>query len=78
MTADPGTDFSKMSLDEVALYGRQARRKADTARQEQLAEAGRSCAHLNANGWTWEQIGEFMGVNLTTAYRWAEPFLPKA
>lgn len=77
MTADPETDFSKMSLDEVALHGLRARRRADSLRQEELAEAGRACAYLNANGWQWARIGKFMGVNLSTAYRWARPYLPR-
>lgn len=76
MTADPETDFSTMSLEEVAHYGLRARRRADLLRKEELAEAGRACAHLSANGWKWKDIGEFMGVNLSTAYRWAEPYLP--
>jgi hypothetical protein len=77
VTADPEMDFEHMSLEEVALLGRRARKKADTARKEQLAIAGRSCAHLHAHGWTWEQIGKFMEVNLSTAYRWARPYLPR-
>lgn len=43
---------------------------------EGLATRGRVCAQLHANGLTWEEIGKEMGVNLSTAYRWARPYLP--
>lgn len=77
VTANPETDFSKMSLDEVALFGLRARHLADSAREQHLRQAGQACAYLHANGWKWKRIGQSMGVNLATAYRWAKPYLPQ-
>lgn len=65
-----------MSNAEVIAVARQARREVDTARARPLARLGKACAHLHSQGFTWEQIGAEMGVNLTTAYRWARPYLP--
>lgn len=66
-----------MSLDEVAAYGLQARRRADTEREFWMGEARRACIYLNENKWTWARIGKFMGVNLASVYRWAHPDRPQ-
>jgi len=72
---DPTTDFSVMTDAQVIAFAKQARRDAETAREAHLAQAGRACAYLHSRGWTWERIGAEIGVNLTTAYRWARPYL---
>jgi hypothetical protein len=70
VTAEQETDFSQMTDAQVLAV-------AQSAKEEGLARRGRACADLNARGWTWEQIGAAMGVNLSTAYRWARPYLPR-
>lgn len=65
-----------MTEDEVITAARSARQQADLARDRYLAEVGRACANLHTRGWTWSRIGQEMGVNLTTAFRWARPYLP--
>lgn len=36
---------------------------------------GEVVARLNRRGWTFERIGEHLGVHESTAYRWAQPYL---
>jgi len=57
-----------MSLEEIR--GRAARFRASRG------EIGQLCAELHERfGWTWDQIGTEVGAHLTTARRWAEPYL---
>lgn len=65
-----------MSDVEVIAVAKRARREAKQAQDRHLGQLGRACADLHRRGWTWEKIGEVMEVNLTTAYRWARPYLP--
>lgn len=65
-----------MSEDEVVAVAKRARRDAEVARDPHLTKLGLACAHLHALGWSWSRIGREMGVNLSTAYRWAQPYLP--
>lgn len=65
-----------MTETEVVAVAMRARSAARQAQAPHLARLGRACAHLHTLGWTWEKIGKAMGVNLTTAYRWARPYLP--
>lgn len=69
------TDFWDMTEDEVVRAAIAARAKSSQARDSYVAELGRACANLHARGWTWEQVGKEMGVSLTTAYRWARPYV---
>lgn len=68
MTADEEMDFSQMTNAQLFAV-------AKAAPAEGLAKRGRACASLHDNGLTWEEIGREMGVNLSTAYRWAKPYL---
>lgn len=70
-------DLSQMSEAQVLDGARQARKDLRSARAPHLARLGRHCARLHELGWTWEKIGQEMGVNLSTAYRWARPYLPE-
>ena len=64
-----------MSDAEVLSLAKRAREEAEKVRDQHLRQLGLACADLNRRGWTWEQIGREMSVNLTTAYRWAQPYL---
>lgn len=64
-----------MSETQAIAAAKQAQRDIANARAPYLARLGRACARLHELGWTWERIGEEMGVNLTTAYRWARPYI---
>lgn len=78
MTADPEeVDLSQMSEAQLLADAKQAHSELSNARTRPLARLGRRCARLHELGWTWEKIGAEMGVNLTTAYRWARPYLPQ-
>ena len=64
------TDLSGVTdqqLVEAALEARQARRVAE----------GAAAAELSRRGWTWERIGEAMGVDPSTTHRWAAPYREK-
>lgn len=75
MAAEPETDFSTMSDVEALAVAKRARRDAAAAPEPHLARLGKACARLHDLGWTWDRIGREMGVNLSTAYRWARPYL---
>lgn len=64
-----------MTETQAVALAKQAHKEVETARSVPLAQLGRACARLHQLGWTWERIGAAMGVNLTTAYRWARPYL---
>ena len=44
---------------------------ARTAHESRRVAEGKAASELHARGWTWEKIGEAIGVDLSTAYRWA-------
>jgi len=68
VTAEQEMDFSQMTDAQVVTV-------AKSALAEGQERRGRACADLHARGWKWEKIGQEMGVNLSTAYRWAKPYL---
>jgi hypothetical protein len=74
--ADQPEDFDTMSAEAVADVAMQSRRASQTAAEPHLARLGRACASLHdTHGWSWPQIGRWMDVNASTAWRWASPYL---
>lgn len=65
-----------MGEAQALQVAKEARLAAETSRAMHLARLGQACARLHRLGWTWERMGQEMGVNLSTVYRWAQPYLP--
>lgn len=65
-----------MTETETLTAAKQARDARKTGGNPHRERLGQACARLHELGWTWHQIGQAMGVNLSTAWRWAKPYLP--
>jgi hypothetical protein len=61
----PLDDLTDEQLVQAVREVRQARKDAE----------GRAAAELHRRGWTWERIGNALGVVQSTAHRWAQEYL---
>lgn len=59
-------DPSSLSDEQLVEAVRQARTARKTAERAAAAE-------LSRRSWSWARIGEAMGVDPSTAYRWVHP-----
>lgn len=60
-------DLDELDTDSLVVLGRTA--------SEGKPLAGRIAAKLNERGWSFARIGETYGVDASTAFRWAQPYL---
>lgn len=63
-TGDDMSDFSDEQLIATARVSREFPRLPES----------RVAFILHTRGWTWEKIGDAIGVDLSTAYRWAQEY----
>jgi hypothetical protein len=57
--------LSEDELVNAAIWGREVKK----------ASEGIAAAELRRRGWTWPQIGKAIGVDQSTAFVWAQPYL---
>ncbi len=63
-----GADLSELTEDQLVESVR-------SARQARKDAEGRASAELHRRGWTWERIGDALGVSQSTAHRWAREYM---
>lgn len=77
--ADDPDDLSEVATDELIHLARtatSARRRQEQAAKSAAEQQGRIIAELSRRqGWTFVRIADALGIDDSTAYRYARPFL---
>lgn len=61
--------------DPKALSNEQLVQAVLDARETKKRAEGVAAAELKRRGWTWARIGKAVGVDPSTAFAWAQPYL---
>lgn len=76
---DPPTDLSELTTDELIRRAKSVtatRRRQEQAAKSSAEEQGQLIAELSRRAdWTFARIGDALGIDDSTAHRYAKPYL---